>query len=491
MMTVAVGVSAASMQGQINSIALSPASPVLPGTTVTIAVNGSGPCGAVTLNFGDDAVQTFAISGLPFSHGHAYPIAGTFTITASGQGNCRGTQTSTLVVRNGAVQSLTTSPGSPNIGSPVTFTVSGTTPCPSIQLNFGDGATTTVNATSLPVQQTHTYAAAGSFVAKAAGQGGCGGTATTVVTVQAPTSPAPPIPPPSQSGARPTPQIPTNLRLLPLAPDLSIDTTGLPLVASVGQQVPYPLHIRNTGGSAASSVGVRMFLPKQVDFVRVDSTQVTGCAVAHPTSDTAIVNCTAPEIAAGGTATATLVVKPINGLVDGDQISFTFQVDPFNAIAESNEGNNLATATTSIAAPSDLELTIVSVNHLNVASNPAICHGSEANLAVRVRVTNHGPGQSRPTTMKMDWAPGVTPDSSDCPNGTTCSAGSCVLATGATVTPAFGSCAIGFLFPGTVQECAFNVIAPGNLSQFGTATVDPNGTDVNDPSRANNSKPIK
>ena len=184
-------------------------------------------------------------------------------------------------------------------------------------------------------------------------------------------------------------------------------------------------------------------------------------------------------------------MKPITGLVDGDQISFTFQVDPSNAIAESNEGNNVATVTTNLAGPSDLELTIVSLNHLNVGRSAVVCSGSQANLAVRVRVTNHGPGQSRPTTIKMDWAPGVTPDASDCPNGTSCVAGSCVPAPGATETPLFGACAIGFIFPGSVQDCVFTVVAPGNLSQFGTATVDPNRTDVNDPNRGNNSKPIR
>jgi uncharacterized repeat protein (TIGR01451 family) len=493
--SVAAGGPAAAMQGQISGIALSPASPVLPGTTVTITVNGSGPCGAVALNFGDGSGQTFPISGLPFSQAHAYANAGTFTITASGQGNCQGSQTTALVVRNGTVQSLSASPASPNVASPVTFTVSGTTPCPSIRLAFGDGATATVNATSLPVQQTHAYAAAGSFTASADGQSGCGGHATTSVTVAAPAPPPPsptPTPPPAgQPGPRPTPPLAANLRVLQPPPELSIDTAGLPRAASVGQQVSYPLGIRNTGSLPANGVGVRMFLPKQVDYVRVDSAQVTGCTVAHPTADTAIVNCTAAEIAAGGTANLTLVVKPINGLVDGDQISFTFQVDPSNAIAESNEGNNVATATTSLAAPSDLELTIVSVTHLNVSTNSAVCTASLANLAVRVRVTNHGAGQSRPTTVRMDWAPGVAPDSSNCPPGTTCSNGSCVVRPGATDRPPFASCAINFVFPGSAQECEFHVSAPGNLSEFGTATVDPNRSDVNDPNRANNSKPIR
>src|SRR5882724_8620398 len=75
--------------GLVTQVTLSPASPVAPGTAVTVTVDATAPCGAIEINFGDGgAAQTFPIITLPLHQAHTYKTAGTFTITAKGQANC-------------------------------------------------------------------------------------------------------------------------------------------------------------------------------------------------------------------------------------------------------------------------------------------------------------------------------------------------------------------------------------------------------------------
>ena len=98
---------------QVTQVTLSPASLVGPGTTVAVVVAATAPCGAIEINFGDGTDQTFPVSTLPLSKTHAYAAAGTFTVTAKGQGNCTGQVTTTLQVAVGHVTGVTTSPASP------------------------------------------------------------------------------------------------------------------------------------------------------------------------------------------------------------------------------------------------------------------------------------------------------------------------------------------------------------------------------------------
>lgn len=80
----------------VTGVTLSPASPVVPNTSVTITVTGTNPCGAVEINFGDGEVITYPITALPYSKTRVFPAAGSFTIAVKGQGNCGG-QASTIL----------------------------------------------------------------------------------------------------------------------------------------------------------------------------------------------------------------------------------------------------------------------------------------------------------------------------------------------------------------------------------------------------------
>src|SRR5258706_15128301 len=71
---------------------------IVAGTTVTVKVNGTNPCGAAHIIYGDGDAITYAITGLPVEQTHLYQKAGNYTITAKGMGNCDGEATTTLTV---------------------------------------------------------------------------------------------------------------------------------------------------------------------------------------------------------------------------------------------------------------------------------------------------------------------------------------------------------------------------------------------------------
>lgn len=57
---------------------------------VRISVEGSNPCGAVELNYGDGSVVTHAVQGMPATLAYEYTRVGEYIIHARGMGNCDG-----------------------------------------------------------------------------------------------------------------------------------------------------------------------------------------------------------------------------------------------------------------------------------------------------------------------------------------------------------------------------------------------------------------
>ena len=92
---------------QVTTVQVTP-SPATVGQQATVTVSGgTGPCGAVLIDYGDGQATTYPLfSGLPTSQPHTWATAGTKTVVATGQGNCGGQATVTVnVVRsNVAVQ---------------------------------------------------------------------------------------------------------------------------------------------------------------------------------------------------------------------------------------------------------------------------------------------------------------------------------------------------------------------------------------------------
>jgi hypothetical protein len=178
--------------GTVTGATVAP-NPATTGTTVTVSVTGTNPCGAVHVIWGDGAAITYPITTLPSSHTHAYGTPGTFTIVAKGMGNCDGEVSTNLRIEapptppapssppmlTGVATSTPTTP--PNV--PVTITLDGRGAC-AVTVEFGDGNAQSVQG-ELPQRVRHNYPAAGTYTVSAAAQGPCTGAHRTVVNVAA------------------------------------------------------------------------------------------------------------------------------------------------------------------------------------------------------------------------------------------------------------------------------------------------------------------
>ena len=153
--------------GTITGVTLSPTDAAV-GTTVSATATGTGPCGAVHINWGDGTAITYATETLPVTQTHVYQAAGTFTVRAQGMGNCDGEATARVTITAPpappAAPRLNAIELSPPVAPPrtaVAITLQGSGSC-RLTLDFGDGNSQDVNG-NLPVTVRHTYAVPGSY----------------------------------------------------------------------------------------------------------------------------------------------------------------------------------------------------------------------------------------------------------------------------------------------------------------------------------------
>jgi hypothetical protein len=176
---------------------------IVAGTSVSVTVTGSNPCGAAHIIYGDGAAITYAISGLPTTQSHIYDAPGSYTITARGMGNCDGEATTTLTVTRSespaqpaaptaAISDVDIAPTPATAREPVAVIVRGSGLCP-YDVSYGDGTSNQVNR-HLPQDTHHTYSKAGTYTVIVKPQPPCVGKFTQLLQV---TEPAP----------RPTPRV--------------------------------------------------------------------------------------------------------------------------------------------------------------------------------------------------------------------------------------------------------------------------------------------
>ncbi|MCI0408694.1 MAG: hypothetical protein L0191_09050 [Acidobacteria bacterium] len=89
-------------EGEIKGVTVTP-NPASVNSTVTIQIQGKDTCSVLIVNFGDGQIPLTNVT-LPHSIAHAYKTAGTFTVTAAGVANCKGTESATLVVQSPLAQ---------------------------------------------------------------------------------------------------------------------------------------------------------------------------------------------------------------------------------------------------------------------------------------------------------------------------------------------------------------------------------------------------
>jgi hypothetical protein len=83
---------------RLTSLVVSP-NPIPAGQSAAVTVFGTNPCGALQINFGDSIGPFTPISQVPYSTTHIWAAPGTYTVTATGHGNCSGQVSTTVVVQ--------------------------------------------------------------------------------------------------------------------------------------------------------------------------------------------------------------------------------------------------------------------------------------------------------------------------------------------------------------------------------------------------------
>ena len=165
-------VAPAARAGTVTSVTASQRT-IAVGVTITVKVNGTNPCGAAHIIYGDGDAITYAITGLPVDQTHVYQKAGTYTIIARGMGNCDGEATTTLTVSappesppparsRASITAVEITPSPGRVQEPIAVVTRGTGPCV-YDVQYGDGTTEQVNA-RLPEDTHHTYANPGRYV---------------------------------------------------------------------------------------------------------------------------------------------------------------------------------------------------------------------------------------------------------------------------------------------------------------------------------------
>lgn len=159
--------------------------------------------------------------------------------------------------------------------------------------------------------------------------------------------------------------------------DVSVVKTGTPATVLAGDQITYTLTVNNGGPAAADNVVLTDILPVGTTFVSVTSSQGT----ASNLSGTVTANL--GTIAAGGSATVTLVVAALSSLADNATISNTVNVT--SDYLDTDLTNNQDTLVTDVDRSVDLVITKTD------APDPVAVNGQ---ITYTLTVVNNGPSDA-------------------------------------------------------------------------------------------------
>jgi uncharacterized repeat protein (TIGR01451 family) len=234
--------------------------------------------------------------------------------------------------------------------------------------------------------------------------------------------------------------------------DLSITKTGAPTTVTVGSNETYTLTVTNNSTTtAATSVVVTDVLPAGATFVSGTSS-VSGVTV---TNAGGVATATIPTLAAGASATVTIIVTP----TAAGSITDTAVVE--GAQPDTTQSNNTASATTTVtAASADLSVTKTG------PTNPV---NTGANETYTIVVTNNDAANGASNVVLSDVLPaGATFVSA------TSTAGGTPTQSGNTVTANLGTLAAG------ASDTIMVVVSYASAGSFtDTATVTSSTPDNN------------
>ncbi|HEV7764352.1 MAG TPA: IPTL-CTERM sorting domain-containing protein [Thermoanaerobaculia bacterium] len=252
----------------------------------------------------------------------------------------------------------------------------------------------------------------------------------------------------------------TTTTTVQLVPDLDADKTG-PANVNVGDDISWTITVTNTAIGDAGTVQFTDTLPAQTTFVSLDAPAGWTCTTG------ATIQCSAPSLAAGATATFTLVADATTAGSITNTANFATAGDP-------DTSNNSASANTTIAQP-DAAVTKVGPASVVVGDD----------ITWTITVTNDGTADTGTVTLNDVLPSETTFVSLDAPAGWTCTTGSTVncsapsLAAGANATFTLVANAMTEgVITNTATVAAVGDVNTANDSATATTTIAPTPPDL-------------
>lgn len=267
---------------------------------------------------------------------------------------------------------------------------------------------------------------------------------------------------PDPDQAFPTATATTTVVAPPPTADVSVTKVDDPDPVSAGADLVYTITVTNTGNADATSVSLTDPLPPETTFVSMPSPGGWTCTTP-PVGTNDAVTCSVASLAPGSVV-FTLTVNVDSGVVAGTQIVNTATVAANN---DSDEGNNTASAATTVAGSADLSVTKTS------SSPDPVMPGDD--ITYDITVTNAGPNAAAVTLSDPLPANTSFVSLSAAPPGWICTtppAGS-----GGTVNCGidnFGAGSAAFTLTVSVDAGAQNGAVLTNTATVSTTATDPN-----------------
>lgn len=200
---------------------------------------------------------------------------------------------------------------------------------------------------------------------------------------------------------------PATTTVMVRSPDLQVTKVADPEQVNPGENLTYTITVHNGEAYNADNATLDDPLPAGTTFVSLSKPAAWTCTTPL-VGDGGTVNCTNPSFAANSDDVFILVVKVPDNAQATD--SFTNTATISSTMPDSNEENNSATVTTTIAT-ADLEVT--------KTDNPD--PGSAgSNLTYTITVINNGPESAANATLSDTLPAGTTFVSLSSPTGWTC-----------------------------------------------------------------------
>jgi uncharacterized repeat protein (TIGR01451 family) len=253
--------------------------------------------------------------------------------------------------------------------------------------------------------------------------------------------------------------------------DLSLTKTDSPDPVVAGTNLTYTIQVSNSGPSSAPNVVVTDALSAQVSFVSATPSQGSCQSGVVPGDPAKPLKCNLGALANGGAATLSVVVTVKSDVPTGTILVNNAEVASDNA--DPNTGNNVVTATTTVATSADLVIT---------KTSDAPNYKPSSQVKYQITVVNNGPSKALAVVV-TDNLPDIKQAHYDSDTG------GCVLSTPTTLVCNLGDLEVSqtktFFIYVTVKGAQATV---SNTASVASPTPDPNAAN-NTSTRVVSSKP--